>query len=887
MEIIRYNIKLKLILLILMIFSSISLFAFDKSISDLKKEWLEKYHFAKSYDEKIVSLYNFIDLHSYSEKEEVNKYFHILYREIKHHGNTKDLFNYYRLLGGWTDNSGFKKLFIKFERDFKNSEIETKYLYALLKYYSLAAPFYFSDGKNQDKKMNDFIFENLKLLNDDSTSDLEKLPYLMVIAYYSKSKEVTSPLYSYLEKFVEVSEKVPDKEFYLSIYSQTAILDIIDRQLESKRLVDKIRRLYKILKLYEDDMKAQKRVYQDLSYQYMSYAHTLVRNFESLSPQEIKKYVEILKISFSKYPEYKEKYGDSMICDLALAYSNNDYSRIVRLTKNMIQRGDTLNYSHVRLALLLKKILPKINSVQSKNWIKADYTNTLAHEYDRIKGKHTEAYQYIKNLNKRNFNVYKENLHQRDLLIEKAKFKQDMFIIAGVVFTLLLIVLLLVIHSLKKTVKELNRTSLELKSEKEKALELQESAEITRDYEVALNKTASALLELTDESIDVAIEYILKACGASKISLYHNEKCKEGHLCMRISNRYLDKRFKHADIIHQADYIEFEKAGIGRWIKVLSNNEMIADDVKTLEKNEREFLEVFGIVFMVVIPIFVQNKWVSSLCISICDDDRKMSKEELNMAVTACKMFSSFYEVRRYQDEIKRSNALLKNAIEMKDKTTSILRHDLRNPIGSIMGFSELLLEDDYEYEEKVEFVKNIHRTTTEMLNMVDNFTQWIEAVGEEIKPEFEEIDLSKIINSSISLCKMQAHRKKIKLISKFDEELLVLADEKMVSTIVRNIISNAIKFTDDGGFVLCSYKIEKDFIQISIEDNGVGISKANMDRLRRNISLSTLGTQGEKGTGFGISICEEFAKMNGGDFDIYSEEGVGTKIVFTLKLIK
>jgi signal transduction histidine kinase len=170
---------------------------------------------------------------------------------------------------------------------------------------------------------------------------------------------------------------------------------------------------------------------------------------------------------------------------------------------------------------------------------------------------------------------------------------------------------------------------------------------------------------------------------------------------------------------------------------------------------------------------------------------------------------------------------------------------------------------------------------------MVDNITQWIEAVGEEIKPEFEEIDLSKIINSSISLCKMQAHRKKIKLISKFDEELLVLADEKMVSTIVRNIISNAIKFTDDGGFVICSYKIEKDFIQISLEDNGVGISKANMDRLRRNISLSTLGTQGEKGTGFGISICEEFAKMNGGDFDISSEEGVGTKIVFTLKRIK
>lgn len=870
-----------------MIFSSISLYANDKTISELKKEWLEKYHFAKSYEEKITSLYNFIDLHSYNEKKIVNKYLNILYREIKHNGSTQDLFNYYRLIGGWTDNSGFKNLFIKFNKDFKNSDIEIKYLYSLLKYYSLAAPFYFSDGKNLEKKMDDFIFDNLKLLNDDGISNLDKLPYLMTIAYYSKNKEVTSPLYSYLEKFVEVSEEVPDKEFYLSIYSQTAILDIIDRQLESKRLVDIIRRLYNIMKLYENDMRSQKRVYQDFSYQYMNYAHTLVRNFESLSPKEIKRYISILKKLFKKYPDYQKKYGDSKICDLALAYSNNNYSKIVGITRYMIQDGDTLNYSHVKLALLLKKILPKISNPQKKDWIKTDYTNTLAHEYDRIKGKHTEAYQYIKNLNKRNFNVYKENLHQRDLLIEKAKFKQDMFIVAGVVFTILLIVLLVVIHSLKKTVKKLNRTSLELKSQKEKALGLQQEAEITRDYEVALNKTASALLELTDESIDVAIKYILKACGASKISLYHNVVSSEGHLCMKISNRYLDKRFKHADIINKADYIDFEKSGIGRWIDVLSNNEIIADNVKTLDKEEREFLEVFGIVFMVVIPIFVQNKWVSSLCISLCDDDRKMSNEELNMAVTACKMFSSFYEVRRYQNEINRSNVLLKNAIEMKDKTTSILRHDLRNPIGSIMGFSELLLEEDYLYEEKVEFVKNIHRTTAEMLNMVDSFTQWIEAVGEEIKPEFKEIDISKIINSCISLCKMQAHRKKIKLISKFDEDLFVLADEKMVSTIVRNIISNAIKFTNDNGFILCSYQLEKDFVRISIEDNGVGISKYNMRRLKDNLSLSTLGTQGEKGTGFGISICEEFTKMNGGDFDIHSDEGIGTKIIFTLKRIK
>jgi signal transduction histidine kinase len=224
--------------------------------------------------------------------------------------------------------------------------------------------------------------------------------------------------------------------------------------------------------------------------------------------------------------------------------------------------------------------------------------------------------------------------------------------------------------------------------------------------------------------------------------------------------------------------------------------------------------------------------------------------------------------------------------ITKNNKFVSILAHDLRSPFNSIMGFLELIKRDmDTFDKEKFENYINIaYNSANNMLNLLNNLLVWTLSQSGEKNYNPVKIDLDELLFDEIHNHMPLAKQKQINLNHSLASDLTVRADLQMVRTILRNLITNAIKYTNPGGEITIS-AIENDkHIEIAIEDNGIGISfEAQKELFKIDSFHSTIGTNNEKGTGLGLLLCKELVEINGGNILIESEPGKGCELKFTL----
>lgn len=225
-----------------------------------------------------------------------------------------------------------------------------------------------------------------------------------------------------------------------------------------------------------------------------------------------------------------------------------------------------------------------------------------------------------------------------------------------------------------------------------------------------------------------------------------------------------------------------------------------------------------------------------------------------------------------------------------KDKFFSIISHDLKNPLSSVIGFSELLHEDldQLDQDDIKKFVHYIHESSKFSIEILNNLLDWSRMQGGNLRSEKTNCNLSSLLNSNIEGHIPQASAKNIKLAYDIDENLPVCADEKMISTVIRNLISNAIKFTPIGGqiFVSSKEKFINDIkvIETEIKDTGVGMSYDQMNKLFKiEHNVCSKGTNNESGTGLGLVLCKEFISQNDGHIRVESELAVGSRFIFDL----
>ncbi|MCD4792592.1 MAG: tetratricopeptide repeat-containing sensor histidine kinase [Bacteroidales bacterium] len=236
--------------------------------------------------------------------------------------------------------------------------------------------------------------------------------------------------------------------------------------------------------------------------------------------------------------------------------------------------------------------------------------------------------------------------------------------------------------------------------------------------------------------------------------------------------------------------------------------------------------------------------------------------------------------------KISKSEADLKESNTAKDKFFTIISHDLKGPFNSLLGFSRILTKKagEYDKEKIVKFSNTINTSAQDLYDLTENLLLWGRTQSGNLKNNPEKVNLRESVINNISVLKSIAEKKNIILYQEIPENTYVYVDIHIVSMIIRNLMSNALKFTDSGGKIGVTSVKKDNFIEISVIDTGIGISEESRKKLFRiDVHYTTKGTSDERGTGLGLILCKEFVEKSGGEICVESEPGKGSTFKFTL----
>jgi signal transduction histidine kinase len=223
----------------------------------------------------------------------------------------------------------------------------------------------------------------------------------------------------------------------------------------------------------------------------------------------------------------------------------------------------------------------------------------------------------------------------------------------------------------------------------------------------------------------------------------------------------------------------------------------------------------------------------------------------------------------------------LEKTNEVKDKIFSIIAHDLRSPIKTLSAFLSIAaLDNNLTVHELKTHLKKIQRDTESLNLTLDNLLMWSRSQIKGVTTHQSDLDVALLINHNLDLYRLSAENKEVRIKSTVPEGLYLHADKDHISLVLRNIIGNALKFTHPGGQITISSRIHDHFVQILVQDTGIGIPEEQLAKMfQLNNHYTTYGTTNEKGTGLGLMLCQEYITKNNGMISIRSEVGKGTEV--------
>ncbi len=246
-------------------------------------------------------------------------------------------------------------------------------------------------------------------------------------------------------------------------------------------------------------------------------------------------------------------------------------------------------------------------------------------------------------------------------------------------------------------------------------------------------------------------------------------------------------------------------------------------------------------------------------------------------------------KVRERTETLQNINRELTRHIDEKNRLHSILAHDLRNPFASIIGYMQLLKEDFNESgnEKEKQIIEALLSAAKNTYNLLENLLQWSTA-GQGLLPVKSEFELQEIISEAILMAKIQAEYKNIEIHCHSEDEITMSADRNMILTVIRNIISNAVKFSDENSEIVIRLDSDDDSVTISVKDEGIGMNSEEIEKLfAHDINHQKTGTKGERGLGLGLMLCREFIDLHDGELHVESEPGVGSTFHIILPVHK
>nr|WP_291849225.1 tetratricopeptide repeat-containing sensor histidine kinase [Lutibacter sp.] len=396
-----------------------------------------------------------------------------------------------------------------------------------------------------------------------------------------------------------------------------------------------------------------------------------------------------------------------------------------------------------------------------------------------------------------------------------------------------------------------------------------------------------ANLNIKQNNINKAIDYNFKSLNLSvetgdlqfqieNLQSLADNYDKIGNL--KKSYEYLKKYNKLRDSVFEKE--KRKNVGLFHALNELENKRLTIDELSS--KNELAEIKYENEKKISYVLIILMTIFVVFLVISINLHTAK--KKAYNL------MEFKNHQINKMNEEIQQQTIKLKQLNSTKDKFFSIIAHDLKNPFNSIQGFTELLIDNYKEYsdEKKLKFLKIIKGSSLKASNLLSNLLLWANNQSGNLSFTPTKIELALLVSESISFVEIQAFNKEINIINNVDNHIFVYADENMINTVLRNLVSNSIKFTYSKGEIQIYSTIKEDFVEICVKDNGIGIAADEIENLFNiEIKNTSVGTANEHGSGLGLILCKDFVEKSGGKIWVESTPNVGSEFKFTLPIFK
>lgn len=340
-----------------------------------------------------------------------------------------------------------------------------------------------------------------------------------------------------------------------------------------------------------------------------------------------------------------------------------------------------------------------------------------------------------------------------------------------------------------------------------------------------------------------------------------------------------------AENLHVVDISKISKS-----LNTLFVNGDLIDQQHPQYQSLLAFLAPFKRKIQTAIAIHLRHPDQTSLGYLILFDEavRDFSAVQKQLLQDHCKSFMQKLELKLNHDELKELYEQESALNFSKTKFFSIISHDLRAPFHGLLGFSEILAKErDTLDESSIQNIADyLYETSQSTYNLLESLLNWAMAEGGRFVYHPINFKLRQITDIVTDILKTLALKKNIQLINEVDESLKVYADMNMVTSLIQNLVSNALKFTDtDGaGKVYIQAQPQGEFVEIRVKDSGLGMTEEQIQNLfQPRMTVSLKGTAGEKGAGLGLSLCKRFVELNHGEISVTSQEGEGT--VFKVRL--
>ncbi len=406
-------------------------------------------------------------------------------------------------------------------------------------------------------------------------------------------------------------------------------------------------------------------------------------------------------------------------------------------------------------------------------------------------------------------------------------------------------------------------------------------------YEAGIARFSNILLGDQPNAIAKGLEVIFDVAESARIYVYENYFDNDNFLCAKLTHEICGKNVESFTKNTNLKFINYEKDGFVRWKSILEKNNIVQGNLSDIPEIEQHKLKLSGTKSLLIIPLLVNHNWYGFIGF----DDiiiKQWKEEDVQLLRSVSELLDLYIENKQNEQFIIENNTRLSELNATKDKLFSIIAHDLKNPFNSILGFSELLnrrMKD--ETDKNTQFVRIIHKSAQNAYQLLENLLEWSRSQRGQINYITEKLELYLLVEENIILHKHLADEKQITIVNAVKVNSLIFADNNTISTVIRNLISNAIKFThQNGNITIWNSETSDGMVELHIRDTGVGMSETQISQLFKiDKSNSTIGTNKEKGTGLGLILCKEFVEQNRGTLTVESEIDKGS--LFTVSLPK